>query len=120
MARLNIRQQLTFADKVLIGCLILVSLVSYPFVRYMTKEGHAVQIETDGTPYKTVALHQDQTFLVPGPLGDTIVVVEVKSRYFLICSMSVDVRFFRTIYIFSIHFLSEKTAAISIKIINSQ
>lgn len=76
MRHVNIYEHLTFADKVLIGCLIVLSLASYPLVRRMTKEGHAVQIEVNGTVYKTVSLQTDQAFSVPGPLGNTEVVIE--------------------------------------------
>lgn len=75
MSHFRIRQTLTLGDKVLIGCLLLLSLASFPLVRIMTKAGNSVQIETDGNVYKVVSLHADQTLVVPGPLGKTIVVV---------------------------------------------
>jgi hypothetical protein len=76
MKRLTVHQHLTFADKVLIGCLIGLSLASYPLLRSMTKEGDTVQIEVNGTVYKTVSLHTNQTLSVPGPLGYTIVTIQ--------------------------------------------
>jgi len=75
MLKVNLRQHLTFGDKVLIGGLILLSLISFPLVRNMTKEGNSVQIETDGNLYEAVSLHTEQQFAVPGPLGKTLVVV---------------------------------------------
>jgi hypothetical protein len=76
MKRINIQQHLTFADKVLIGCLIVVSLASYPLARRMTKGGDTVQIEVNGAVYMVVSLHTNQTLSVSGPLGNTIVVVQ--------------------------------------------
>jgi hypothetical protein len=76
MRHINVQQHLTLADKVLIGCLIILSLASYPFVRRMTKAGETVQIEANGTVYELVSLHTNQSFSVPGPLGNTIVVVQ--------------------------------------------
>jgi len=76
MKHINVQQHLTFADKVLIGCLIVLSLASYPLARHMTKEGNIVQIETNGRVYTSVPLHTNQSLPVPGPLGNTIVVVQ--------------------------------------------
>ncbi len=75
MLKVNLRQHLTFGDKVLIGGLILLSLVSFPLVRNMAKEGNSVRIETDGDMYDVVSLYAGQRLAVPGPLGKTIVVV---------------------------------------------
>lgn len=69
------RQYLTVGDKILIGSLLLLSLASFPLVRAMTKAGNAVQIETDGKMYKIISLHKAQTLAVPGPLGDTFVII---------------------------------------------
>lgn len=78
MKSVRIQRYLTFGDKVLICCLILLSLVSYPFIRNVTQEGNSVQIEVDGKVYNVVSLHTEQTFAVPGPLGNTIVVIHDK------------------------------------------
>ena len=75
MSNLWIRRYLTPGDKVLIGSLILLSLVSYPLVRNMAQEGNSVQIEADGKMYKVVSLDASQTLAVPGPLGNTLVVI---------------------------------------------
>ena len=72
---MNVKRHLTFGDKILIGGLVLVSLASYPFVKSIRQEGNTVQIETDGKVYKVVALDVDQTFAVPGPLGNTLVTI---------------------------------------------
>jgi hypothetical protein len=66
---------LTIADKFLIGGLLLISFASFPLVRWATREGDTVQIEAAGTAYATLALDKDQTLAVPGPLGQTEVVI---------------------------------------------
>ena len=76
MKQINIQQHFTLADKVLIGCLILLSFASYPLVRHMTKGGDTVQIEVNSIVYTAVPLHTNQSLSVPGPLGNTIVVVQ--------------------------------------------
>ncbi len=72
----SIYRALTFGDKVLICGLLFLSLASYPFVKNVTREGSFVQIEVDGKVYNVVSLHTDQTFEVPGPLGNTFVVIQ--------------------------------------------
>jgi hypothetical protein len=42
----------------------------------MTKGGDTVQIEVNGAVYTVVPLHTNQSFSVPGALGNTIVVVQ--------------------------------------------
>jgi hypothetical protein len=67
----------TFADKVLIGVLLLLSLGSYPLIRFAIAggEGDKVRIEVDGKEFATVSLQEAQTLMVPGPLGHTEVVI---------------------------------------------
>jgi len=76
MERANIQPHLTFADKVLIGCLIVLSLASYPLVRRMTKAGNVVQIEVNGAVSTVAPLYTNQSFAAPGPLGNTNVVIQ--------------------------------------------
>jgi hypothetical protein len=76
MQPIAFQQHLTLADKVLIGCLIFLSLTSYPIIRHMMNEGDTVQIEVNGTLYATMPLHSEQTLSVPGPLGKTEVIIK--------------------------------------------
>ncbi len=76
MQHIDIQQHLTVADKVLIGCLLILSLASYPLTRHMTKGGDTVRIEVNGAVYTTVPLHANQSIAVPGPLGNTMVTVQ--------------------------------------------
>ena len=71
----KIHQHLTLGDKLLIGCLLVLSLVSYPLVKQATQAGNSVQIETDGNIFRVVSLHTNQTLAVPGPLGKTVVII---------------------------------------------
>lgn len=66
---------LTIADKILIGGLVLISLASFPLVRWATRAGDTVQIDAVGVAYATLALDVEQTLAVPGPLGSTEVVI---------------------------------------------
>jgi hypothetical protein len=72
-----IQEHLTLADKILIGCLLLLALGSYPAIRFaiVTGEGDTVRIEVDGNEFANVRLQDEQTLLVPGPLGKTEVVI---------------------------------------------
>jgi hypothetical protein len=72
---MRVTRRLTFGDKMLIGGLILVALISYPFVQGIQKTGKSVQIETNGNLYKVVLLSTDQTLAVSGPLGNTLVTI---------------------------------------------
>ena len=76
MARVIVQQRFTPADKVLIGALLLVALGSYPLVRRINGAGESIQIEVDGEAYTQLSVHDDQSVLVPGPLGNTKVVVQ--------------------------------------------
>ena len=59
----------------MIGCLLLLSLASYPLLRTMMSVGSQVQIETDGKIFHVASLDAEQTIAVPGPLGTTLVVI---------------------------------------------
>ena len=76
MSYTAVQQRLTLADKLLIGVLLLLSLGSYPLVRQINEAGESVQIEVDGKAYTSLSLRDDQTVLVPGPLGNTTVLVQ--------------------------------------------
>lgn len=67
--------RVTPGDKILIGCLLLLSLASYPLLRTLMYAGSQVQIETDGKIFHVAALDAEQTIAVPGPLGTTFVVI---------------------------------------------
>ncbi len=67
----RLKDILTIGDVILIGVLCVLSLASIPLLRLTTRQGTTVRIETDGKPYKTVALSSNQTLAVPGPLGMT-------------------------------------------------
>lgn len=67
--------RLTLGDKILIGCLLLLSLASYPLFRTLMTAGSQVQIETDGNIFQVFPLDSEQTIAVPGPLGTTYVVI---------------------------------------------
>ena len=73
----SVRQHITRADTILIGCLLVLALGSYPLIRsaIAAGEGDMVRIEVDGREFANVSLRDDQTLLVPGPLGNTTVVV---------------------------------------------
>lgn len=72
-----IPQHVTLADKILIGSLLLLTLASYPLLRAIipSGEGERVRIEVNGREFTTVSLQDQQTVLVPGPLGNTEVVI---------------------------------------------
>ena len=76
MRHISIQYHLTIGDKVLIGCLIALSFASFPLVRLVDREGDMVQIEVDGSWYKTLSLRTNQTISVPGQLGNTIVKIQ--------------------------------------------
>jgi hypothetical protein len=78
MQQHSIRQHVTLADKILIGCLLLLSLASYPIIRsaIVTGEGEKVRIETNGREFAEISLQEEQTLMVPGPLGHTTVIVQ--------------------------------------------
>jgi hypothetical protein len=76
MKNVQIRRQLTWADKALIGGLLLLSLGSAPVLWSLRQEGRTVQIETAGRVYQTLPLHASHTLAVPGPLGKTIVAID--------------------------------------------
>lgn len=76
MQRPAVSKYLTLADKILIGGLLALSLASLPVVRWATRAGDRVQIDANGTSYATLALHTDHTLNVPGPLGQTEVVIQ--------------------------------------------
>ncbi len=69
----RLKDILTIGDIILIGVLCVLSLASIPLLRMTTRQGTTVRIETDGKLYKTAALSMNQTFAVPGPLGNTLV-----------------------------------------------
>ncbi len=77
MQQTPVHQHVTRADKILIGCLFILAVGSYPLIHsIMTSgEGELVRIEADGRQFATVSLHDEQTLLVPGPLGNTEVVI---------------------------------------------
>ncbi|PIE35893.1 hypothetical protein CSA56_02275 [candidate division KSB3 bacterium] len=75
MGSMNLKAYLTVGDNILIGALLVLSLAGFPLVRSMTKAGNLVQIETDGKVYRVVSLHEDQALVVPGPLGETSVII---------------------------------------------
>ncbi|MCP4398607.1 MAG: NusG domain II-containing protein [bacterium] len=71
----HLKHILTTGDKIVIGVLLLISLAGFPLVRAMMKAGNLVRIEAEGALYKILSLHEAQTLSVPGPLGDTLVVI---------------------------------------------
>lgn len=77
MQQRAVYEHVTFADKVLIGVLLLLSLGSYPLIRLAiaSGEGEMVRIEANGKEFAIVSLQDAQTLLVPGPLGNTEVVI---------------------------------------------
>ena len=77
MQQTSIHEHVTRADKILIGCLLILTLGSYPLIRDViaTGEGDMVRIEVNGREFANVSLQDDQTILVPGPLGNTEVVI---------------------------------------------
>ncbi len=72
-----IPQHVTPADKILIGGLLLLTLVSYPVIRSIMPfgKGDRVRIEANGRVFTNVSLQDEHTILVPGTLGDTEVIV---------------------------------------------
>lgn len=70
-----IHLRLTRGDKILIGCLLLLSVASYPLLRTLMTAGSQVRIETDGKFFQAIPLDREQTIAVPGPLGTTYVVI---------------------------------------------
>ena len=66
---------LTTGDKLVIGLLLLISLAGFPLIRAMTKAGNRVEIHAEGKLYKVLSLHENHSLAVPGPLGETLVVI---------------------------------------------
>ena len=66
---------LTTGDKIVIGVLLFISLAGFPLVRALSKTASTVRIEADGKLYKVLSLHEEQTLSVPGPLGETLIVI---------------------------------------------
>lgn len=75
MGTKHLKHILTTGDKIVIVVLLFISLAGFPFVKAMTKAGTLVRIEADGKLYKILPLHEADTLSVPGPLGETIVVI---------------------------------------------
>ena len=59
----------------MIGCLLFLSLASYPLLRTLMTAGSQVQIESEGNIFQVLPLDSDQTIAVPGPIGTTYIVI---------------------------------------------
>lgn len=73
----------TKADKILIVSLIILSLASYPFVKYFAKAGSSLEIEVMGEEYMVVPLDIDREMVVPGRLGDSVILIENGTARFI-------------------------------------
>lgn len=66
----------TKADKILIVFLILLSLASYPAIRLLSERGSILEIEVSGEEFMVVPLNVDREIVVPGRLGDSVILIE--------------------------------------------
>ena len=66
----------TKADKILIVVLILLSLASYPVIKFCAKTGSVLEVEVLGEEYMVVPLNIDREIVVPGRLGDSVILIE--------------------------------------------
>ena len=62
---------LTLADKILIGGLVVLTLLSFPVIRHFQHEGRVVVIEVDGELVGNFSLEEDRFIPVDGKLGTT-------------------------------------------------
>ncbi|MFB0506233.1 MAG: NusG domain II-containing protein [Thermodesulfobacteriota bacterium] len=62
---------LTLPDKILIGGLVIVTLLSFPTIRHFHHEGKRVVIELDGDVVGNFPLKDDRLLPVEGKLGKT-------------------------------------------------
>jgi len=62
---------LTLADKILIGGLVVLTLLSFPVIRHFQHEGSVVVIEVDGELVGNFSLEEDRFIPVDGKLGTT-------------------------------------------------
>ncbi len=63
-------------DKILIVVLIILSLASYPAIRFFAKTGSILEIEVLGEEYMVVPLDVNREIVVPGRLGDSVISIE--------------------------------------------
>lgn len=69
---------LTLPDKILIGGLVIVTLMSFPAIRHFHREGEGVVIELDGEEVGNFSLAEDRLIPVEGKLGTTRVEISEK------------------------------------------
>lgn len=62
---------LTLPDKVLIGGLVVLTLLSFPVIKHFQHEGKVVVIEVDGKLVGNFSLEEDRFIPVDGKLGTT-------------------------------------------------
>jgi hypothetical protein len=62
---------LTLPDKLLIGGLVLLTLLSFPIIKHFQHEGKLVVIEVDGKLVGDFSLEEDRLIPVDGKLGTT-------------------------------------------------
>ena len=69
------RLNLTWGDKLLIGFLLVLSLLSIAVVNRLTTRGSAVVVEVNNQEISRLDLFQDGQRTVTGPLGDMVIQV---------------------------------------------
>jgi len=69
---------LTLADKILIGGLVVLTLLSFPVIRHFQHEGKRVVIEADGERIGNFSLEEKRLIPVAGKLGTTRVEIADK------------------------------------------
>lgn len=79
----------TRADKFLIITLIVLSVISYPSIRYLTRTGGLIlEIEVMGEPYCRVDMEVPGEIVVPGRLGDSVIKIDKNGARFIACPAS--------------------------------
>jgi hypothetical protein len=68
----------TLPDKILIGGLVVLTLLSFPVIKHLHREGRWVVIEADGKLIGNFSLKKDRLIPVDGALGTTKVKVAGK------------------------------------------
>jgi hypothetical protein len=73
---------LTRADKILIISLIVISALSYPAVKYLSRGASFLEIEVQGETATVVRMDQDRDITIQGKLGTTIIHIDESGASF--------------------------------------
>ncbi|MFZ5515533.1 MAG: NusG domain II-containing protein [Candidatus Zhuqueibacterota bacterium] len=77
----DISRQLTRGDKLLIGCILAIGLLSLVALRYLQQPGAWLKIEVSGQVAHTLPLGTDQRVSVAGPRGITTIQIQDRKAW---------------------------------------